>query len=267
MRRKRGGGSLIIALAIVAFAAMRFFGSTSVNPVTGKTERVSMSAEQEIALGLQSRDQMAQQFGGLYPDRETQLYIDQIGERLVRMSDAARSPYPFDFHVLNDPKTVNAFALPGGQIFITTALLTRLREANGSISEDQVAGVLGHEIAHVIERHGAERMAEQEFFQTLTGAAGVATGNASSQQMAQMVANFVSMSYGRKDELESDDWGVKYMIQAGYDPSQMVKVMQVLKEASGGTSQPEFSSTHPSPENRIEQINFSIQKWNSELGR
>jgi len=260
-RRRSAGGSFIIALAIAGFVLLKFCSKRNVNSVTGKVEYVSMTPDQEIALGLHSRDQMVQQFGGLYPDQQTQALIDEIGQNLVRKSDAAASPYQFDFHVLNDPKTVNAFALPGGQIFITTALLSRLD------SKDQVAGVLGHEIGHVIERHGAERMAKQELIQGLTGAAVVAAGDYSSPQAAQMIGNLISMKYGRDDELESDDWGVKYMLQAGYEPSQMKRVMEVLKEASGNREQPEFSSTHPSPENRIEQIDASIQKWRSQLSR
>lgn len=255
--RRRVGGTLLIALAIAAFSLIRYCSNQSVNPVTGKKEFVSITPEQEIALGLQSREQLAQQFGGLYPDQEVQNTIDRIGMDIVNSSDAARSPYQFEFHVLNDPRTVNAFALPGGQIFITTALLQQLE------TEDQVAGVLGHEIGHVIERHSAERMAESQLFQGLGSAAVIATGDVTTQQVAQQVINTTLMSHGRQDELESDDLGVKYMMQTGYQPEEMIVVMDVLKRASGGGSRPEFMSTHPDPDNRKEQIEASIQKYRS----
>lgn len=258
--RSRTGGSVLMALAIVAFVLIRHCSNRSVNPVTGKTEYVSISPEQEVALGLQSRAQLASQFGGLYPDQETQQIVKEIGDRIVKQSDANKSSYPFEFHVLDDNQTVNAFALPGGQIFITTALLTRLE------TEDELAGVLGHEIGHVIERHGAERMAKHELFQGLGSAAVIATGEPGTQQIVGQVVNITLMSHGRSDELESDDLGVKYMMQSGYDPEALIRVMEVLKSASGGSSQPEFMSSHPHPDNRAEQIRYSIQKYKKELG-
>ena len=257
MGRRRIGLTAIIALAIVGFSVIKYCSNKSVNPVTGKTEYVSLTPEEEVALGLESRAQLAQQFGGLYPDEEVQQTIDKIGARIVANSDAARAPYKFEFHVLNDPKTVNAFALPGGQIFITTALLSRLK------SEDQIAGVLGHEVGHVIERHSAERMAESSLFQGLGSAALILTGDASTQQIVGQVINTTLMAHGRDDELESDDLGVKYMLQSGYNPEDMIVVMDVLEKASGGSQQPEFMSTHPNPGNRREQIRQSIEKYTS----
>lgn len=255
MRRSRGGITLLLALGIAAFSLIKYCSNKSVNPVTGKTEYVSLTPEEEIALGLQSREQLAQQFGGLYPDKEVQATIDRIGTNIVMNSDANRAPYKFEFHVLNDPKTVNAFALPGGQIFITTALLSRLT------TEDQVAGVLGHEVGHVIERHSAERMAESNLFSGLGNAAVILTGDYTTQQVVGQVINTTLMAHGRDDELESDDLGVKYMMQSGYNPEQMIIVMDVLEKASGGSSRPEFMSTHPNPGNRREEIRESIKKY------
>src|SRR5690606_26163857 len=141
----------------------------------------------------------------------------------------------------------NAFALPGGQVFITAALLSRLR------SEGQVAGVLGHEIGHVVARHGAEHMAKARLTQGLTGAAVLATYDPSdpssrgSAAVAALIGQMVNMRFGREDELESDRLGVRFMAEAGYDPRSMVEVMKVLQEAAGGGRQPEFFSTHPNP--------------------
>lgn len=254
-------GRFIIALIIAAVSLIGYWTKTQENPVTGEKQRVSMTPEQEVAMGLQSAPQMAAEFGGLYQDAQVQQLVKSIGQKLVRNSDAARSPYQFDFHVLADQRTVNAFALPGGQVFITMALLQRLK------TEDEVAGVLGHEIGHVVGRHSAEQMATQELMSGLAGAATIALsepGSAnSSAYIAQYVANMLNMKYGREDELESDDFGVKYLIQSGYKPEALLQVMRVLAEASGGNAPPEFASTHPSPANRIEKIKSAITKYSS----
>lgn len=254
---RRGGirGTLIIALLIAGWYAFKYFSTTQENPFTGENQHVgNITPEQEIALGLQSAPKMIQQYGGLHPDQRAQQFLDQIGNRLVSGSTAKSSGYQFDFHLLADPRTVNAFALPGGQTFITAALFSKL-------SEDQVAGVMGHEIGHVLARHGAERIAKSEFIQGLTGAAVIASGDYNTAQAAQMIGNLINMKYGREQELESDDIGVRLMIEAGYDPVAMIGVMDVLEQASGGQRQPEFSSTHPSPENRREKIREAIEKY------
>ena len=139
-------------------------------------------------------------------------------------------------------------------LFITAALFSRLE------NEDQLAGIIGHEIGHVIERHGAERMAKIELTQGLTGAAVIASGDYSTAQAAQMIGNLINMKFGRDQELECDDWGVRMMIEAGYDPREMINVMRILKESAGGRQQPEFFSTHPDPDNRAERILEAIER-------
>ncbi|WP_247231863.1 M48 family metallopeptidase [Telluribacter sp. SYSU D00476] len=250
---------LFMGLIMVLVALWGYFTKTEVNPVTGEKQRVSLTAEEEVTLGVKSAPEMASQFGGMHPDEQVQQTVKRIGQRLVQESDAGRSPYTFNFHVLADPTTVNAFALPGGQIFITMGLLKRLK------TEDQLAGVLGHEIGHVIGRHSAEQMAKQELMQGLAGGAAIALADpsspATSAYIAQYVANIVGLKYGREDELESDEFGVKYMIQTGYDPNALLDVMRVLEQASGGQRQMEFLSTHPSPANRNERIRAAITKY------
>ena len=156
---QRGGSSslkLIVAAAIVIFSLVKYFASSEVNEVTGEKQYISLTKDQEINLGLNSAPQMAQEFGGLSQNMQYQNLVKQVGEKVVKNSDALKTNYPFQFYVLADNRTVNAFALPGGPIFITEALLTRLQ------NEDQLAGVLGHEIGHVIARHSAEQMSKQE---------------------------------------------------------------------------------------------------------
>ncbi|HUR31438.1 MAG TPA: M48 family metallopeptidase [Saprospiraceae bacterium] len=254
--RRRGiGGGLIIAVILAGFALCKYYSSSQLNEVTGKNQHISITAEQEIALGLESTPYMIEQFGGLHPDPDGQKLVKEIGQRVVQNSDAKNTPYQYDFHLLADQETVNAFALPGGQVFITAALITQFE------SEDQLAGVLGHEIGHVVARHGAERIAKEELTQGLTGAAVIASGDYSTAQAAQMIGNLVNMSYGRDQELESDDLGVRFMTQSGFNPEALISVMEILEKVSGGKSQPEFMSTHPSPVNRIEKIKEAIEKY------
>lgn len=243
---------IFIGLAIVAFALVRKCSNTEENPYTGRSQHITMNPEQEIAIGLQSAPEMAQQHGGLYPDERLQAFVDAVGEKLVQNSIARESPYRFDFHLLADDQTINAFALPGGQCFITYALFSQL-------NEEQLAGVLGHEIGHVIGRHSAERIASSEFWRTATMGATVGAGDIGN--VVGGIGQNTLLKNGRGDELESDDLGVLFMIQSGYNPNEMIRVMQILKAAGGPNRTPEFQSTHPDPENRIEKIKESIAKY------
>ena len=245
---------VVIAVIIALFAIVTYFSSTSENPLTGEKQRVAMTPEQEIALGYQSAPQMAAQMGGISRNAQAVALVQRVGEHLVRQSVASKSPYKFSFHVLADPKTVNAFALPGGPVFITEGLLRLLK------SEAELAGVLGHEIGHVIARHSSERLAKQQLTQGLLGALVVGSGDFTTAQIGQVVGSMINMSYGREDEIESDALGIRIMVEAGYDPRGMIRVMEVLAKASGGSRQPEFMSTHPAPENRSERIKEAIAK-------
>ncbi len=242
---------LLIGVAIAAFFFIKRCNQQEVNPYTGRTQTISMTPDKEIAIGLQSAPQMAQQHGGLHPNNEYQALVDNIGNNLVNSSIAKDTPYEYEFHLLNDDRTINAFALPGGQIFITYALFSKLK------NKDQLAGVLGHEIGHVLGRHSAERIAESEYWQ------GLATAGSVGADMGGLVSGIGQqklLTNGRGDELESDDLGVKFMIDAGYNPEEMIGVMQILKAAAGPNRVPEFQSTHPDPDNRIEKIKEAIRK-------
>lgn len=256
--RSLGGGRIIIALVIAAISLITYFSTRVQNPITGETQHINITVDQEIVLGLEAAPELAQQFGGLDPDPQAQDLVDTVGQRIVSQSPAGRSEYEFDFHLLADDQTVNAFALPGGQVFITAALFDRLQ------NEEQLAGVLAHEVGHVIGRHSAEQIARQQLTEGLTGAAVIAAydpDNPSSAQRAQMAvlaAQLINMRYGREDEIESDFFGVCFLNDAGYDPAAMEGVMRILAEASGGQAPPEFFSTHPNPENRIENIRWAM---------
>ncbi len=256
--RRFGGGRLIIAAIVAIVSIITYYSQRSSNPVTGEVQHVDLSPQQEVALGLQAAPEMAQQHGGLHPDAEAQAVVDRVGRRIVERSAARDSPYQYEFHVLADEEMINAFALPGGQVFITAGLLKRMQ------TEGQLAGVLGHEIGHVVARHGAEHLAKARLTQGLTGAAVLATydpdnpASRNSAAVAALIGNLVNMRFGRNDELESDKLGVRFTAEADYDPRAMLQVMQVLAESASGPRPPEFFSTHPNPERRVESIQAAI---------
>lgn len=243
----------VMALVVAAFGLVSYWSTTSENPVTGEKQHVTLSPEQEITLGRQLAPQMATQFGGISinPARER---VRQVGESIVARSSAANTPYKYSFYLLADRKTVNAFALPGGQIFVTEALLRLLN------SEHELAAVLGHEVGHVLARHSAEHLSKEQLTQNLVGAVVIGSGNYDTAQLAQIAGSLINMKYGRDDELEADTLGLRLMREAGYEPRAMIAVMQALEKASGGSRQPEFASTHPSPANRIQRIKEQLDK-------
>jgi predicted Zn-dependent protease len=253
---------LIIAGIIAVIGWMMYAHQVEENPVTGEKQHVAISPNQEISLGLESAPQMSREMGGELPasDPRTQEVI-RIGQLLVDKSNPKNSPWKFQFHLLADPKTVNAFALPGGQVFITLGLLNRLQ------TEAQLAGVLGHEIGHVIERHTAQQMAKSQLGKWLVMAVGVggqtesSSNNASNPMViAAMVNQVLQLRYGRLDESQADIWGIKMTENAGYDPRAMIAVMKVLKDASGGGAGLEMFQTHPNPDLRMEQIEEYLKK-------
>jgi predicted Zn-dependent protease len=193
--RSSGGGSgwgrLIIAGVIVVVSLISYFGAQVYNPVTDETQHIDLTVEQEIALGLQAAPEMAQQYGGLSNDRQATALVENVGEGIAAESDASGAPYDYEFYLLDDAETINAFALPGGPIFITEGLLARLE------TEGQLAGVLAHEISHVVARHSAEHIAKARLTEGLTGAAVIAAydpDNPSSQQTAQVAIPSASSS-------------------------------------------------------------------------
>jgi predicted Zn-dependent protease len=263
---RRGGlplGRLLIAAVIAIGGLIAFMSRTEVNPVTGEKQHIAMNVDQEKALGLEAAPQMAQQMGGIIDPRSDPdaMKVSQLGQLLVSRSDAGKSPYVDNFHffLLKDPQTVNAFALPGGQIFITRALYDRLQ------NEAQLAGVLGHEIGHVINRHAAEHMAKGQLGTALVTAVGIGASDERGRgQMAAYAAamanQMLQLKYSRGDELEADKYGLMYMTQTGFTPGAMLEVMRILQEASGGRGGSEIMATHPNPEARIEQIQSYLQQ-------
>jgi beta-barrel assembly-enhancing protease len=254
-------GRLLIVAILVGGSLLAYFGRSAINPVTGEKQHLALSVDEEIALGLHAAPEMAAQFGGIDADAGRRELVERVGQQIVKAIPKAGAVYPFDFHLLADRETINAFALPGGQVFITRALLDRLA------TEGQLAAVLGHEVAHVIQRHSAQQLAEAQLRQGLAGAVAVGAYDPDHPGRSQgvaaaaaMAAQVIGLRYSRQDELESDREGLRYMAAAGYDPRAMLGLLDVLAEAGRGGRQPEFFATHPNPENRLGRIRDLIQE-------
>ena len=263
-----GGGSginlrVIAGLVIAAIGVISYLTHTEVNPVTGEKQHISISVDQEKALGLQAAPQMAQEMGGIADDSDPRTAeVKKIGQELLAKTDAGKSPYTDNFHfnLLRDNQTINAFSLPGGQVFITAALYDRLE------NEAQLAGVLGHECGHVIGRHGAEQMATGQLGSMLVTAIGIGASDSRGRgQLAAMAAamanSMLQLRYSRDDEFEADHFGLQFMSQAGYDPSQMRRVMEILKQVAGKSSAAAaIFQTHPDPDARIDRIDQFLKE-------
>lgn len=245
---------LIAAIVIALTSLFTYCSSSSTNLITGEEQKVSVSYQQEVALGQRALPSLVEQYQGLHQNVAAQEQVDSVGARLIE-SLSSEIPYEFEFHLLNEPKVVNAFALPGGQVCLTAALLKELE------SVDQLAAILAHEIGHVVARHSAEQLAKRQLANGLTGAAIVATfdpqRSADSARMALVLNELVQMKFSREDEMESDLLGLKLLASAGYEPEAMLEVLKIL-EKSGAGSSPDFLSTHPSPKNRTKRIRQAI---------
>lgn len=243
----------LLGLLMLAFVAT---GCTT-NPATGKLSfTMGMSTEEELALGEEAAPQFLQSYGGDIPSDAINAYVRDLGQRLAAVSE--RPELPWEFHVVDSP-VINAFALPGGKVFFTRGLLSRLT------NEAQMAGVLGHEIGHVTALHVNQRIAQQTVLQTGLTAVGVAADTLDNQWLqvlgagAQVGGGVYLLKFGRDHESEADLLGIRYMTKLGYDPMGQVQVMQILKEASGsGGGTPEFLSTHPLPDTRIRELTAYI---------
>lgn len=217
----------------------------AVNPVTGKRQIALVTESQEIAMGAEADPQIVAEFG-LYDDPELAAYVDRVGQELARTSH--RPHLQFHFRVLDSP-VINAFALPGGYIYVTRGILAHMN------NEAELAMVLGHEIGHVTARHGVEQHARQTLFGAGLGLGSLLSpGFARWSQTIQQGLGLLFLKYGRDDENQADDLGVDYSLRAGYDAGAGARFFEVLDRQSqeSGQSLPSWLSTHPAPANRVQ---------------
>jgi predicted Zn-dependent protease len=241
----------VLAALIAPLALMT---GCKVNPATGQRQFDFLSQDQEVALGLEAAPELIRGYGGEVSDAWLTDYVSTIGQDLAQYVEKEYRDLPWEFTLL-DSDVINAFALPGGQVFISRGLMMEMT------NEAQLAGVLGHEIGHVTAEHGDQQVVRQMGLQGLAVTAAV-VAQLSDEELVQYGApalvtgaGIVNLKYGRDEELEADALGLRYMTKAGYDPAGQLQVMEILARASEGAGQPpEFLSTHPHPETRINRI-------------
>jgi predicted Zn-dependent protease len=243
-----------ISRLLLALTALLTLGACQTNPSTGRSQFIVIPADQVAAMGEEAKPQVIAEFGGEVESAELRAYVARVGNDLAMHVEPEFDFIDWEFFALRS-EVINAFALPGGKIFITVGLLTQFD------NEAQLAGVLGHEIGHVTARHVDERLSQTLVAQIGLAAIGAYSESALISQGAGVAAQGVLLKWGRDQESESDTQGLKYMTAAGYDPEGMYQVMEVLLEASqSGDRPPEILSTHPYPETRLERIRAALER-------
>jgi predicted Zn-dependent protease len=234
-------------------AALALLAACATNPATGKRQIMLVGEAQEIAMGQEADQEVASSLG-LYPDEALQAYVAGLGKALAARGE--RPSLPWTFRVVDDA-AVNAFALPGGFIYVTRGLMTHLN------SEAELASVVGHEIGHVTARHTVSQITKSQLA-TIGLVAGmiVRPELARFGDLAQAGMQLMFLKFGRNDEQQADDLGLRYMTRQDYDPREMVEVFSVLDrlgQTSGEGRLPAWLSTHPAPANRAQRIQSEIQ--------
>jgi predicted Zn-dependent protease len=227
-----------------------FLASCAINPITGDEELMFFPEGQDVQIGKQYAPEVENQMGGKIDDPQLQNYINYVGQKIVRVSHDR--DYEYHFTAVKD-KSVNAISLPGGYVFITKGMLNKLE------SEAQLAGVLGHEIVHIVARDTSNMMSTQIGIEILFAAA---TSEKTPQDVlmaADITRQILSLQYSREDERAADLGGLDYMVRAGYNPYAMAETIQMLQKQNE-VRPIEFFSTHPSPENRIGYMTEKIQR-------
>lgn len=243
---------------LVAGLALSWLAGCAVNPATGRSDFVMMSERQELDLGARYNQEIAKE-NPRYNDARLQAYIQRVGERVARASHRNQLNYVF---TLVDSPDVNAFALPGGYIYIHRGLLAYLN------SEAELAAVLGHEVGHVTARHSVRQQSQSTAWGLLGQAAAIGTGVGALGDLTSVMGNAFVRGYGRDMELEADGLGAQYLARGGYDPQAMIEVVRVLKNqedfardqaAVRGEAQPVggyhgLFDTHPDNDRRLKEV-------------
>ncbi len=257
MKRNRQTTYLFL-VALVLAPALLWAGGCSVNPVTGRKQLTLITRDQEIAMGKEAAPQFEKEFGGRVTDPALQGYVQSVGQKMAAKSHR-QMPYEY---VLVASAVPNAFALPGGSIFLTAGLMRRMT------NERQLAAVLGHETGHVAAMHNVQGMQRQIMLevgmQILAG-----TEAQKAEGVARLVGSMMTLRYSRGDEYEADKVGIEYMTRAGYNPWGMVELLEVLQglsESEPGTLA-EMFQTHPVTSKRIAEVKGIIEREQASADR
>jgi len=247
----------MVLLIFVVFLCFVCAGC-SVNPVTGKTQfnLFGPTAGDDMSLGRQWAPEVEKEFGGVVENVELANYIDYVGQTVARTTHAPDLEWHFK---ALEHASVNAFALPGGYIYITTGMLKKLN------TEAQMAGILAHESAHVTIRHSTVRMSQQIGLDALLSIAMPKDASPGVVQTTSIVRQIVGLKYSRADEHQADMVGLDYLVKAGYNPYGMVETMEIL-ETENSVRPIEFLSSHPAPQDRKKYLTEKIQTEHYNLG-
>jgi predicted Zn-dependent protease len=232
--------------------------SCAINPVTGKNEFMLVSEQDEIALGKQADQDIGRAYG-FYENQALAVYVDRIGQNIA--DNTQRPDNVYHFKVLDSP-VVNAFAVPGGYVYVTRGLLAYMND------EAELAGVVGHELGHEVARHIAQQMSRQQITQL-----GLNVGMAFSENfrkyagLAQLGTSLLFLKFSRDNERQADDLGVEYASKSGYDTYRMAAFFKTLERLNpaGSGGLPDWFSTHPDPGNRVTAINNKTAEWRRKL--
>src|ERR1044071_5199802 len=258
MQRRKG---IVIAPLLVAglVMLMQYFHSEKVvNPETGRASRVAMTTQQEEALGFQSYQEVLSQSRVIESGPQHDMVV-RVAERLAPTTGEAAKNFKWAVSVVDSPQ-INAFCLPGGKIVVFTGILPYAKTEAG------LAAVLGHEMAHAVARHGSQRLLRTSMAQTLMMGASVSMSDMDPQQRQAVMAALgagaqygVLLPFSREHETEADEMGLLYMARAGYDPREAITFWERMSKA-GSAQPPEFTSTHPSHEHRIQDLKDFLPK-------
>ncbi len=253
--------SIILTAALAAALMAPMLAGCSENPATGRNELVLISKQEEIRIGNEAAPEFEKEFGGRVKSDRLQDYVSRIGRTVAAKSEREM---PYEFALLRS-ETPNAFALPGGSIYITAGLMSRMT------NERQLAAVLGHEVGHVAARHSVQQLQQQMGASVLVQLAGAAAGEKEkiAETAASVAANMALMNYSRDDEREADRLGIRYMEKADFNPWGMVELLTVLKDLSDRepSSVESWFQTHPLTSERIERAEELIEDTYEERWR
>lgn len=240
-------------MCAIAFTACGTTTSGTIHKGGEVAANILVPVEQEQQLGAQFEVELDKELK-YHPNPEVQTYIQNLGQKVVARAQKDAPKIKFRFVVVDDDKTVNAFAIPGGKIFIYSGLL------KAASSEAEVVGVLGHEVGHVTKRHIAERLVKANGIELLTQMALGQNPGAVSKAVSQMVSQGYLLKFGRDQESESDTVGYRYMIGAGFHPQGMVDFFKKLAARGEGIT---IIQSHPNPSDRADKIAAMVKKANN----
>ncbi len=250
-------GFVFILFLFAGFIGL--LSSCAVNPVTGKQELMFLSEKDEIQLGRETDAEIIKQYG-IYEDSKLTVYLNKIGHRLAKVSHRPQLTYQFK---IIDSSVVNAFAVPGGFVYLSRGILAVLN------SEAELSSVMGHEIGHITARHSAKQYTKAQLAQIGLGIGSIFLDSSLITSLAQLGVGMLFLRFSRDNEREADDLGVEYASKVGYDATQFAHFFETLERMKPGSDRsglPGWFSTHPSPEDRVKAVRLKAKEWQSKLG-